>query len=268
MDAEGGGNAYADWYGYYEIGPIPVGTYTVVAYATGYIEQSFPGVVVEKATTTPLDFYLEPKLVVFSDYSSIMTGGIANEVHRCTITAYAAEELAGQSVTFSIVPGGQEGGWEGVAASLSATVVPLNEYNEASTVLTSSNLVGSVTVMAQCQDAQPTVTITQSNWDAEYCFGLYPEEWYPDGETLIDVYFGIGENGTGCAVPGHTVHFDIYEICDGEYPVDPQYWDDYVTLLSDTAVTDECGYAQVQLQAGYVPGVVCIAVEDLNVWVP
>ena len=199
-------------------------------------------------------------LSVQSSKSIIMTGGVQNAVHQCTITATVTPAMTG-NVSFSIVSGTGVG--YSIPASLSATSVPLNGNSQAQTVLTSSDLEETVTVEASFAGCQATVQVNQGTSDMSFEFD--PEEIIADGESTMDVNLQVLQQVTHTPVPGHAIEFSIVDVTDEyENPIDPSEWADYGTLTTSADTTDTSGIATAVLQAGTKGGVITIEAADNN----
>ena len=249
-----------DAYGYYEITGLSTGNYSVTASATGYVNKTYPSVRVSSGMTTWAYFALS-KISLSASKSTIMTGGVENDVHQCTITATVSEYTG--SVDFEIV--GLTG--YNIPASLSESSVNVDENGHASTTLTSSDLVETITVKATFEGYEDTITVEQDTSDMAFTFD--PEEIVTDGESTMDIYLEVLQHSTGIPVPGHYIGFAIVEVWDeDDNLVYESEWADYGTLLSSEDTTDSNGIAATVLQAGTKGGTITIEATDYNDWIP
>lgn len=258
----GSGSGQTDYTGYYEIFGLAPGTYSVTASATGYFDKTESDVAVSARTITWLNFALS-KISLSASKSAIMTGGVENDAHQCTITATVLEESTG-TVGFEIV--GSTG--YNIPASLSEETVYVDENGHASTTLTSSDLVETITVKATFDGYEDTITVEQTDWDVSE-FVLDPSELVADGESTADINFSIVQHGTSTPVQGHNIIFSIDSIYDWDNNLVPEeYWDWFGTITQPEDPTDANGFVAGTFHVGTWPGLIYFTAEDDNVWEP
>jgi len=204
---------------------------------------------------------------VTTSKSTIMTGGIQNSLHQCTITATLEEGITG-TVNFAIV--GATG--NSIPASLSSTSVPLDANSQAQTTLTSSDLEGDITVKITFEDFEKRINIAQSA-GSNTSFVCSPTSLPADGSSTATISFILVQSGTSLPVAGHSITFLIDSILDDNNTViwqhgQPNYPSEYGSITTSTGVTSSDGIAMGIYTVGTMPGTIIIRADDNNDWMP
>ncbi len=251
---------------YWSINGIHAGYYDVTASATGYFDQT-KHVQVLAGYSNEVVFLLQ-KISLASSKPTIMTGGVADSAHQCTITATVILPVFYPYVFFEIV--GSTG--HNIPASLSAQTAQVDASGHASVTLTSSDLVEAVTVKAEYgyvgSSYEDTITVNQTDW-AFTQFALNPDNLLPDGESTADILFSIVQRGTSTPLQGHHIIFSIDSIYDWENNLVPrENWGLYGSIDQPQNPTNANGQASGTFHVGTEPGLIFFRAEDDNVWYP
>jgi len=217
---------------------------------------------------------------VVSSKPTIMTGGVASEVHQSILTATVIPSTLTGTVTFSIegstgvnIPAGLSLlGGPGRSQSVSVSIT----NGQAQAVLTSSDLEESVTVEATFEQDERFVTVGQAagGWIPPNGFVCVPSELPADGVSTTEIRFYLVQAGTSTAVPGHAITFVIDSILDANtnqwVQPDPygNWPPEYGTIIQPQGQTNADGLATGVFHVGTEPATINIRAEDNNDQVP
>jgi len=213
---------------------------------------------------------------VVSSKPTIMTGGVASEVHQSILTATVIPSTLTGTVTFSIeggagvnIPAGLSLlGGPGRSQSVSVSIT----NGQAQAILTSSDFEESVTVEATFEQDERFVTVGQAagGWIPPDGFVCVPSELTADGVSTANINFYLVQSGTSLPVPGHEMVFVIDSITDANgQPVNgPPFPSEYGTIIQPQGQTNADGLATGVFHVGTEPATINIRAEDNNDQVP